>query len=153
MDSSLESNWFNNTHDEMVLYERFGENYDDEVKKLSTKEQKKLKKEVRAAEAKSVQELLGDAYNEDESFTVESYEEEAQDENDHDVRSKTPVETKNPMLSVQPPTPKPRTMTPKKAVPAKDEKETFSPRLVECQSALHMLKEELKLALSPGSFV
>jgi hypothetical protein len=57
-----------------------------------------------------------------------------------------------PSITVEPPTPKPRTMTPKKT-PKKNEADKapiteFSPRLVESDEALKMLKEELALALS-----
>lgn len=43
------------------------------------------------------------------------------------------------------PTPKPRTMTPKK-----EEKEKWSPRMVQSEAALKMLRDDLALALSPN---
>jgi hypothetical protein len=34
LNSSTASEWFNNTHDEMVLYEKYGEDYDQVSSKL-----------------------------------------------------------------------------------------------------------------------
>ena len=44
--SSTCSEWFNTTKDEMVLYDKFGDDYDEVVNKMSHEEKLKLKKEV-----------------------------------------------------------------------------------------------------------
>ena len=54
------SDWFNTTRDEMILYEKFGEEYDVIVGKMSHQEKMKLKEEVSKATPKSAEELLGD---------------------------------------------------------------------------------------------
>ena len=51
--------WFNNTHDEMVLYERYGDDYEAVVAAMTTEERRRLKREVDGSEAKTVIELLG----------------------------------------------------------------------------------------------
>ena len=35
--------WFNNTHDEMVLYERYGDDYESVVAAMTTEEKRRLK--------------------------------------------------------------------------------------------------------------
>ena len=54
------SDWFNTTREEMILYEKFGEDYDIIVGKMSHQEKIELKEEVSKATPKSVEELLGD---------------------------------------------------------------------------------------------
>ena len=53
------SDWFNTTRDEMILYEKFGEEYDIIVEKMTKEEKIKLKKEVSEASPKEAEELLG----------------------------------------------------------------------------------------------
>ena len=53
------SDWFNTTRDEMILYEKFGEDYDIIVEKMNKEEKIKLKEEVSKATPKDVTELLG----------------------------------------------------------------------------------------------
>ena len=59
-DSNLStcSDWFNTTREEMILYERFGENYDIIVEKMCKEEKVKLKEEVSKATPKDAMELL-----------------------------------------------------------------------------------------------
>ena len=52
------SDWFNTTREEMILYERFGEDYDIIVEKMNKEEKVKLKKEVSKATPKDAKELL-----------------------------------------------------------------------------------------------
>ena len=52
------SDWFNTTREEMILYERFGENYDIIVEKMCKEEKVKLKEEVSKATPKDAIELL-----------------------------------------------------------------------------------------------
>ena len=52
------SDWFNTTREEMVLYEKFGENYDDVVNQMSHAEKEKLKEEVKNTKAKTEEELM-----------------------------------------------------------------------------------------------
>lgn len=51
------SDWFNTTRDEMILYEKFGEDYDEVVNKMSHDEKLKLKQEVETSVPKDVSEL------------------------------------------------------------------------------------------------
>ena len=53
------SDWFNTTREEMILYEKFGEDYDVIVGKMTHDEKTKLKEEVSKATPKSAEELLG----------------------------------------------------------------------------------------------
>ena len=53
------SDWFNTTRDEMILYEKFGEDYDIIVEKMTKEEKIKLKKEVSESSPKEAEELLG----------------------------------------------------------------------------------------------
>merc|ERR1712038_1327184 len=64
-DSNLStcSDWFNTTREEMILYEKFGEDYDEIVEKMTKKEKIKLKEEVNKASPKNVEELLGEDSN------------------------------------------------------------------------------------------
>ena len=52
------SDWFNTTREEMILYEKFGEDYDIIVEKMSNDEKVKLKEEVSKATPKDAKELL-----------------------------------------------------------------------------------------------
>ena len=52
------SDWFNTTREEMILYEKFGQDYDIIVEKMSKKEKEKLKEEVSKATPKDAKELL-----------------------------------------------------------------------------------------------
>ena len=64
-DSNLStcSDWFNTTREEMILYEKFGEDYDEIVEKMTKEEKIKLKDEVNKASPKNVEELLGEKSN------------------------------------------------------------------------------------------
>ena len=64
-DSNLStcSDWFNTTREEMILYEKFGEDYDEIVEKMTKEEKVKLKEEVNKASPKNVEELLGEKSN------------------------------------------------------------------------------------------
>ena len=53
------SDWFNTTREEMILYEKFGEEYDVIVEKMSKEEKIKLREEVSKATPKDARELLG----------------------------------------------------------------------------------------------
>ncbi len=61
-----------------------------------------------------------------------------------------------PSVFLEPPTPKPRTQTPKKKIEQPEVREQegsatkFSPRAVESKAALQVLKDDLALALSPN---
>ena len=57
--ASTFSDWFNTTRDEMILFEKFGENYDEIVVKMSHEEKLKLKEEVSKSTPKDAEELLG----------------------------------------------------------------------------------------------
>ena len=61
-DSNLStcSDWFNTTREEMILYEKFGEDYDVVVEKMTKEEKIRLKEEVSKASPKKVEELLGE---------------------------------------------------------------------------------------------
>ena len=61
-DSNLStcSDWFNTTREEMILYEKFGEDYDVVVEKMTKEEKIKLKEEVSKSSPKKVEELLGE---------------------------------------------------------------------------------------------
>ena len=52
------SDWFNTTREEMILYEKYGENYDVIVEKMSKQEKLELKEEVSNATPKNAEELL-----------------------------------------------------------------------------------------------
>ena len=167
VNSSLSSNWFENTHDEMVLYEKFGENYDEIVAKMSDDQMRKLRSEVRMTTPKSAQELLNNTTStlEDIDESEELFESAVdinvlpptpQDEpktSEHRIfESPRTPEQQSPDFersmtpehrSPTPPTPKPRTKTPQK------KKDSFSPRMVDSQEQLKMLRDDLKLALSP----
>ena len=52
------SDWFNTTREEMILYEKFGQDYDIIVEKMSKKDKLKLKEEVSKATPKDAKELL-----------------------------------------------------------------------------------------------
>lgn len=53
------SDWFNTTREEMILYEKFGEDYDVIVNKMSKEGKIKLQEEVSKATPKDARELLG----------------------------------------------------------------------------------------------
>ena len=53
------SDWFNTTREEMILYEKFGGEYDVIVEKMSKEEKIKLREEVAKATPKDARELLG----------------------------------------------------------------------------------------------
>merc|ERR1711971_1426668 len=55
--SSTCSEWFNTTRDEMILFEKFGEDYDEVVNKMSHTEKLRLKKEVEQSEPKDTSEI------------------------------------------------------------------------------------------------
>ncbi len=59
LNSSTASQWFENTHDEMLLFERFGQEYDEIVAKMNNDEKRKLKAELKGMTPKPVAELLG----------------------------------------------------------------------------------------------
>lgn len=179
LNSSTASEWFNNTHDEHILYERFGEDYDQVVAKMDNEEKRALKREIAHLQPKSILELLGeellaaemDGYTAvdppafDESLQIESEPVTHHPQNDQNLEEQE-VETEpvtsqhNPRISLKPPTPKPRTLTPQKRAQEiedrtrfrqrlSDEVKDFSPRLVQSSAALKLLKEDLALALSP----
>ena len=52
------SDWFNSTRDEMILYEKFGEDYDVIVNQMSHEEKSKLRAEVDICVPKEASELL-----------------------------------------------------------------------------------------------
>ena len=125
----------------MVLYERYGDDYDRVVGAMTTEEKRRLKREVNGSEAKTVIELLGRELVEAEGDLQR-------------VRtpSPTPREARSPDIRVQPPTPKPRTQTPKKKQQQEEEEEKaakWSPRQLESgDKELKELRDDLALALS-----
>ena len=84
------SDWFNSTRDEMILYEKFGEDYDVIVNQMSHEEKAKLKDEVDKCVPKEASELLAMH------------------------QSKDSVDTEDLLPPSPAPIPKPRTMTPVK---------------------------------------
>ena len=68
---------FNNTRDEMLLYEKYGEDYEGIVSTMSVDEKKRLKREIAGQTPKTVLELLG----------KEMLEEDDDDDNGQEVRS------------------------------------------------------------------
>lgn len=70
------SDWFNTTREEMVLYEKFGENYDDVVNQMSHAEKEKLKEEVKNTKAKTEEELMAMAGKNLNQDDLEGQEEE-----------------------------------------------------------------------------
>ena len=84
------SDWFNSTRDEMILYEKFGEDYDVIVNQMSHEEKAKLKDEVDKCVPKEASELLAMHQSNDS-------------EDNEDLLPPSPA-----------PVPKPRTMTPVK---------------------------------------
>ncbi|XP_059096367.1 uncharacterized protein LOC131890929 isoform X2 [Tigriopus californicus] len=167
LNSSTASEWFNNTHDEHILYEKFGDDYDDVVAKMTNPEKRQLKLEIAQQTPKTILELLGEELLAAE-MGVNTAEPPAFDESLQiepepigKERDDQPAEP-NPRISIKPPTPKPRTLTPQKQQPSQaieerkkfhkrlsDEVKDFSPRLVQSSAALKLLKEDLALALSP----
>ena len=94
------SEWFNTTRDEMILFEKFGEEYDQIVNKMSHEEKVKLKIEVDQSSPKDASEILALQNEGNDDVFEKSYD---------DVIMATPEAARIP------PIPKPRTRTPVKA--------------------------------------
>ena len=92
------SDWFNTTRDEMILFEKFGEEYDVIVNQMTHDEKAKLKQEVENCTPKEASELLA---------MHQSTEDEQQGSS-----GISPIPSPVPI-------PKPRTMTPVKETPTK----------------------------------
>ncbi len=158
LNSSAASEWFDNTHDEMILFERYGEGYDEVVAAMTTEEKRKLKREVARMTPKSAAELLGEQSNQ----ALEDLHEEEEGDG-----SRTPVNEEQEEEEVRTPIPKPRTKTPQKQQPTVEDGDLvdegeeeqlekswekargFSPRVVDSVDVLKALRDDLKLALSP----
>lgn len=112
------SEWFDTTRDEMILYEKFGEDYDVVVNKMTHAEKAKLKEEVSQCVPKDASALL--AMHKKNSLLLEDEEEEEiiSVEETPNVSIMLPTSddggAKTPKLLMEPPIPKPRTMTPQK---------------------------------------
>jgi len=91
------SDWFNTTRDEMILFEKFGEEYDVIVNQMTHDEKAKLKLEVENCTPKEASELL--------AMHQSKEEEELQ---------RSPLHSECPVPDSPVPIPKPRTMTPVK---------------------------------------
>ena len=91
------SDWFNTTRDEMILYEKFGEDYDVVVNQMTHEEKTKLKQEVENCVPKEASELLAMHQSSEECLSAAEM---------------SPVVPSSPV-----PVPKPRTMTPVKERP------------------------------------
>merc|ERR1712156_786432 len=99
--SSTCSEWFNTTRDEMILFEKFGEDYDEVVNKMSHTEKLKLKREVEQSEPK---------------YTSEVYVTAVQDSPMQEPVQQNLAANYSPdIIPPSPPVPKPRKKSPLKA--------------------------------------
>ncbi len=108
LNSSAASEWFDNTHDEMILFEKFGENYDDVVAGMTVEERKKLKREVARMTPKTAEELLGEKALQEQILEDRDEEEEEGVKtpvNEEDYVVKAPVDI---VVHSPAPVPKPR---------------------------------------------
>eukprot|EP00095_Tigriopus_kingsejongensis_P012052 maker-scaffold90_size386344-snap-gene-2.25 protein:Tk12052 transcript:maker-scaffold90_size386344-snap-gene-2.25-mRNA-1 annotation:"pancreas duodenum homeobox protein 1-like" len=162
LNSSTASDWFNNTHDEHILYEKFGDNYDEVVANMTNDEKRNLKIEISEQTPKTILELLGEEILAAE-MSVNKAETEPKVFDESLQIEAEPVRFPSPRISIKPPTPKPRTLTPKQKAQVVEERKEFhrrlsdgvkdfSPRMVQSAATLKLLKEDLALALSPRSF-
>ena len=94
------SDWFNTTRDEMILFEKFGEEYDVVVNQMTHDEKAKLKQEVENCTPKEASELLA------------MHQSTVSEDEQQGSSGMSPVPSPVPI-------PKPRTMTPVKETPTK----------------------------------
>jgi len=137
LNSSRASEWFDNTHDEMLLFERYGENYDEAVAAMSVPEKRQLKAELAGLTPKTAVELVGE-----EALGLK--------EEERPFEEAAPTVKEIPETP-QLPTPKPRTLTPmqERTPPLLEAaaKSGFSPRLLSSPEELKPLRDDLYLAL------
>ena len=113
----------------MLLYEKFGDNYDKIVSEMNFAQKKKLKAELESQTPKDLNELIGSS-------------------------PAKASEIEDVQIEVEPPTPSPRTVyTPtKKSQQEAEDGEKFSPRsLADSTGRMAELRADLALALSPDA--